>query len=62
MPSTHGVQSNLQGLSRTHLTMAELLRRSFRQTAAFVSLGVLKKNSGLSQGFDDYYDTFGLDW
>ena len=62
LPSTHGVQSNLQGLSRTHLTMAELLRRSFRQTAAFVSLGVLKKNSGLSQGFDDYYDTFGLDW
>lgn len=62
VPSVHGVHSNFARLADAHLTLAELLRRSYRDTAAFVSLGVLKVTAGLSQGFDDYHDEFGLDW
>ena len=62
LPTMHGVRSNFQRLSDTHLTLAELLQHNYRDTAAFVSLGVLQANAGLSQGFDEYHDDFGLDW
>ena len=62
LPSVHGVRSHFQALGDEHVTLAELLQRSHRHTAAFVSLGVLKARVGLSQGFDEYHDEFGLDW
>jgi hypothetical protein len=61
-PTAHGVQTNFQRLSTSHLTLAELLHRSYRETAAFVSLGVLKTNAGLSQGFGEYHDEFEIDF
>ena len=62
LPRVHGVRSHFQALGDEHVTLAELLQRSHRHTAAFVSLGVLKAVVGLSQGFDEYHDRFGLDW
>ena len=62
LPNVHGVHSNFQRLNQEYVTMAELLRRSYRDTAAFVSLGVLNENTGLAQGFDEYHAEFGLDW
>ena len=62
LPSGHGVHSNFVGLNEGHLTLAELLGESYRDTAAFVSLGVLKTGAGLAQGFYEYHDRFGLDW
>ena len=62
LPTSHGVRSNFQSLATSHLTLAELLHRGYRETAAFVSLGVLKRPAGLSQGFDEYHDDFGFDW
>ena len=62
LPSAHGVHSNFKRLAAAHLTLAELLRYGYRDTAAFVSLGVLKATAGLAQGFNEYHDEFGLDW
>ena len=54
-PFSHGL------LADDHVTLAELLRATDRRTAGFVSLGVLRTPSGLSQGFDEYQDDFALD-
>ena len=62
LPTGHGVHTNFSGLNAEHRTLAELLAESYRDTAAFVSLGVLKANAGLAQGFHEYHDRFGLDW
>ena len=62
LPSAHGVHSNFERLAAAHLTLAELLRDGYRDTTAFVSLGVLRATAGLSQGFNEYHDEFGLDW
>ena len=62
LPTEHGVHNNGQILSDEHLTLTELLRDARRTTAAFVSLGVLSAGFGVSQGFDEYHDTFGLNW
>jgi arylsulfatase A-like enzyme len=62
LPREHGVRNNGQVLGDEHLTLAEILQQAYRRTSAFVSLGVLEASSGVSQGFADYHDTFGLDW
>ncbi len=62
LPSMHGVRNNLQTLPDDHVTLAEVLGDAYRRTAALVSLGVIRAPSGLSQGFDEYLDEFGLDW
>ena len=62
LPTEHGARNNGQVLSDDHLTLPELLRDTRRKTAAFVSLGVLSSGFGISQGFDQYHDTFGLNW
>ena len=61
-PTEHGAYNNGHVLSEDHLTLPELLRDTRRRTAAFVSLGVLSAGYGVSQGFDEYHDTFGLNW
>ena len=62
LPTEHGARNNGQVLSDDHLTLPELLRDTSRHTSAFVSLGVLSANSGISQGFNEYHDRFGLNW
>ena len=62
LPRVHGVRNNLQALPDDHVTLAEVLRAAYRRTSAFVSLGVIRAPSGLNQGFDEYFDEFGLDW
>ena len=62
LPTEHGALNNGNILSEAHVTLAELLRDSYRKTAGFVSLGVLKYRFGVAQGFDQYEDTFPADW
>lgn len=63
LPTEHAAVNNGHVLSDVHLTLAERLRRdTHRRTSAFVSLGVLKAEFGLAQGFDEYYDAFDNDW
>ncbi len=62
LPRVHGVRNHFQVLNDEHVTLAEILKRNHWNTAAFVSLGVLKARVGLSQGFNEYHDSFGLDW
>ena len=62
LPTEHGARNNGQVLSDDHLTLPELLRDTSRHTSAFVSLGVLSANFGISQGFNEYHDRFGLNW
>ena len=62
IPSEHAALNNGSILSETHSTLAELMRDSYRSTAGFVSLGVLKREFGVAQGFDQYYDDFESDW
>ena len=62
LPTEHGAHNNGQVLSDEHLTLTELLRDTRRHTATFVSLGVLSAGFGVSQGFNEYHDTFGLNW
>ena len=62
LPTEHGARNNGQVLSDDHLTLPELLRDTRRHTSAFVSLGVLSTGFGISQGFNEYHDTFGLNW
>ena len=49
-------------LGESHVTLAELMRAAYRKTAGFVSLGVLRKRFGVSQGFDQYHDHFAGNW
>ena len=62
IPTEHAALNNGSVLSETHSTLAELMRDSYRRTAGFVSLGVLKKEFGVAQGFDQYHDDFESDW
>ena len=62
LPTEHGALNNDSMLSRSHTTLTELMRDAYRATAAFVSLGVLQRRSGIDQGFDRYADTFDADW
>lgn len=62
IPTGHAALNNGSVLGETHLTLAELMRTSYRSTAGFVSLGVLKREFGVAQGFDQYHDDFESDW
>ena len=63
LPTEHGVLNNGYVLGDLHVTLPELLRgRGYRHTAAFISLGVLRSNFGIAQGFDEYHQRFGRDW
>ena len=62
IPTEHAALNNGSILGESHSTLAELMRTSYRSTAGFVSLGVLKSEFGVAQGFDRYYDDFESDW
>ena len=62
IPTEHAALNNGSILGESHSTLAELMRASYRSTAGFVSLGVLKSEFGVAQGFDRYYDDFESDW
>ena len=62
IPTEHAALNNGSILGGAHSTLAELMRDSYRNTAGFVSLGVLKREFGVAQGFDQYYDDFESDW
>ena len=62
IPTEHSALNNGSILGDSHSTLAELMRASYRSTAGFVSLGVLKSEFGVAQGFDQYYDDFESDW
>ncbi len=62
LPYDHGVHNNAQILDPGRQTLAEILGSWDRDTAAFVSLGVLKGQFGFAQGFDAYHDSFTVDW
>jgi len=62
LPSEHGAVINTRILSDDHTTLAELLQGANRRTAAFVSLGVLSAQFGISQGFDEFHDDFQERW
>jgi arylsulfatase A-like enzyme len=56
-PSHHGVRLNgRQRASRSLRTLAEVLRGTGRETAAFVSTAVLDRFYGLEQGFSTFDD------
>jgi len=61
LPFEHGVRNNTQILPRPVTTLAETMRDHYRQTAGFISLGVLQQRYGFGQGFDVYSQSFGLD-
>ncbi len=57
-PVSHGVHDNADAaLDGQFDTLAEVLRGSGYQTAAFVASAVLDPDRGLAQGFDRYQDT-----
>ena len=62
LPTEHGVLNNGYVLGDLHVTLPELLRASYRHTAAFISLGVLRSKFGIAQGFTEYHERFGADW
>ena len=62
IPTEHATLNNGSILGERHSTLAELMRESYRSTAGFVSLGVLKSEFGVAQGFDQYFDDFESDW
>ena len=63
LATEHAALNNGDVLSAQHLTLPELLRQTaYRHTAAFVSLGVLKSQFGVAQGFTEYHERFGPDW
>ena len=62
LPTEHGARTNGSILSETHTTLAELMRDAYRTTTGFISLGVLRRHTGVAQGFDQYHDTFQADW
>jgi len=62
LPASHGVHNNAQLLNDSMLTLAEILRSRSWHTAAFVSLGVLSRQFGFQQGFDEYYDQLPGRW
>lgn len=59
IPLYHGVRGNLDYcLSKSHLTIAEILHKKGFRTGAVVSTFVLDSEFGLDQGFDYYNDDF----
>ncbi len=62
LPSEHGVLNNTQVLDGVFETLPELARAHGMRTAAFISLGVLKDQFGLNQGFDSYDQRFHYSW
>ena len=62
IPTEHATLNNGSILGESHSTLAELMRRSYRSTIGFVSLGVRKSEFGVAQGFDQYHDDFESDW
>lgn len=58
LPSDHGVLNNAQILGDGFDTLSEMARDKGMKTAAFISLGVLKKVFGVSQGFERYDQAF----
>jgi arylsulfatase A-like enzyme len=62
LPMEHGVLNNGNKLSDRFPTMAEALGASGRQTAAVISLGVMKKRWGFDRGFDHFGGRFERDW
>ncbi len=62
LPSEHGVLNNTQVLAEDLLTLPELLRAQGMKTAAFISLGVLREEFGLNQGFENFDQAFKLSW
>ena len=61
LPSQHGVRENVAyRLSEDQITLAEILKDKGFKTAAAVSSMVLRKSTGIAQGFDTYDDAFGL--
>ncbi len=62
LPFEHSVHNNGQILDPKFRTLAEILRDNERNTAAVISLGVLKRKFEIGRGFDVYRDKFGSDW
>ena len=57
-PDRHGVRSNDDPFLAADIpVLSERMSESGYQTAAFVSASVLRRDSGLSRGFDHYDDT-----
>jgi len=56
LPSQHGVLANAYILNSRHNTLAEMMSATYRRTAGFVSLGTMRGQFGMSQGFDVYRD------
>ena len=60
-PSYHGIRDNSGFvLPPEQTTLAETLKDSGYQTAAFIGAFVLDSKFGIGQGFDYYYDNFDL--
>jgi choline-sulfatase len=55
-PGGHGVHENARSLAPTHPLLAERLRSTGYETAAFVSSFVLARRFGLGRGFEVYDD------
>ncbi len=62
LPSDHGVLNNTQLLAEAFETLPELAQAHGMRTAAFISLGVIKGEFGLDQGFDSYDQRFKYSW
>ncbi|MCG6949560.1 MAG: sulfatase-like hydrolase/transferase [Acidobacteria bacterium] len=62
LPFEHSVHNNGQILDPKFRTLAEILRDNARNTAAVISLGVLKRKFEIGRGFEVYRDEFGSDW
>ena len=61
-PAEHGIRDNVSpALAPEVPTLAERLKASGFQTAAFVSSVVLSRQSGLARGFDEYSDAFDIE-
>lgn len=54
----HGVMANGEVVPLGVTTLAEIFKKHRYHTAGFISLGVLKKNARLNQGFDVFDDPF----
>jgi len=61
-PWRHGVRLNSQKLPQEATTLAERLRDEGYETAAVVSLGVLRSQYGFAQGFEFYDEQFPQQW
>lgn len=59
-PAEHGLTDLFRGLHRSNDTLAEMLRRRGWKTRAVVTNLLIGRESGISQGFDFYWDKDGL--